>query len=448
MRSPLTSPLTAGDVRVPYARWIVAVIALIVCGVLLFLTRNFTFYFDEWTFITTAAGWTFTSYFQPHNEHPSMLLKLLYAALLDTVGLRTYVPYMAALLVAHLANVLLLFELVRRRAGELIAAVAALLLLVIGMGWEDLLWAFQVGWLASMACGLGGLLALQTRGRWRASVAAALVVVSLSFSGTGIVFAVAAAIQLVLTPERRRELLWFVPPAIAFLAWYLAFGRFGNHPDPQPTAANVLIDPLYTLWGLSQSVAGLIGVAGWFGYPLLALSVAALAWRWRRHGVDPFAAGIAAGLIAFFFVAGLTRAQLGWQQAGASRYVYVAGLLWLILLADAARDLPWRGTWRPALAALAFLACFNSAVVLVEFGSAKAAQMQRAVADLQALAAERSDRCLDPTGKADSLVMPDVLPPAYYRAVDRYGDPTAGRAVTDHGDFAAARANLRKPNCE
>ena len=74
--------------------------------------------------------------------------------------------------------------------------------------------------------------------------------------------------------------------------------------------------------------------------------------------------------------------------------------------------------------------------------------MQRAVADLQALAAERSDRCLDPTGKADSLVMPDVLPPAYYRAVDRYGDPTAGRAVTDRGDFAAARANLRKPNCE
>lgn len=443
----MAARVTAGDVRVPYARWIVAAAALIVCGALLFFTRTFTFYFDEWTFITSAAGWTLASYFEPHNEHPSMLLKLVYSTLLDTVGLRSYLPYMAALLIAHLANVLLLFELVRRRAGELIGGVAALLLLVLGMGWEDLLWAFQVGWLASTACGLGALLSLQTSSRWRAPLASALMAVSLSFAGTGIVFAVAAGIQLLLTPARRRELRWFVPPAAALLIWYVAFGRFGAHPDPQPSAANLLLDPLYTVWGLAQGVAGLIGVSGWFGYPLLGLAMLALAWRWRKHGVDPFLAGIAAGLVAFFLVAGLTRAQLGWQQSGASRYIYIAAALWLILLGDAARSLPWRGTWRPALAALAFLACFNSAVVLVEFGSAKTAQMQRAVADLQALAAERSDRCLDPTGRVDPLVMPDLLPPAYYRAIDIYGDPAAGKPITDRADFEAARANLRKAGC-
>jgi len=439
--------VTAADVRVPYARWIVTVAGLIVCGVLLSFTRKFTFYFDEWTFITTSVGWTFTSYFEPHNEHPTMLLKLLYAALLNTVGLRSYVPYMAAVLIAHLANVLLLFELVRRRAGELIALVAALLLLVMGTGWEDLLWAFQVGWLASMAFGLGALLTLQTHNRWRAAAAAALVVVSLSFAGTGIVFVVAAAIQLLLTPERRSELLWFVAPAVALLAWYVAFGHLGTHPDPQPTAANLVLDPIYTSWGLSQGIAGVIGVSGWLGYPLLLAGMAAIAWRWKRHGVDAFTVGVAAGLVAFFLVAGTTRAQLGWQQSGASRYVYVATLLWIVLLAETARWLPWHGTWRPALAALAFLACFNSAVVLVEFGSAKAVQMQRAVADLQALAAERSDPCLDLAGKADLAVMPDVVPPAYYRAIDRYGDPVAGLPIKDRGDFEVARTNLRKPNC-
>jgi hypothetical protein len=103
---------------------------------------------------------------------------------------------------------------------------------------------------------------------------------------------------------------------------------------------------------------------------------------------------------------------------------------------------------RPALVAVAFLACFNSAVVLVEFGSAKTLQMQRAVADLQALAAERHDPCLNPAGKADLLVMPDVTPPAYYRAVDRYGDPVAGKAIRDPNDFEVAAANLRKPSCE
>jgi hypothetical protein len=439
--------VTAADVRVPQARWIVLGAGLIVCGFMLWWSRTFVWYFDEWTFITGSVAWTFGSYFEPHNEHPTMLLKLLYATFLNTVGLRSYVPYMAAVLIGHLANVCLLFTLVRRRAGDLIALVAALLLLVIGMGWEDLLWAFQAGWLASIAFGLAAVLVLQSEHRWRAPLSAALLTISLSWAGTGIVFAVALGVQLLVTPARRRELAWFVGPALALAAWYVTIGRFGQHPNPQPTAANLLIDPLYTVWGLSQGLAGVIGVAGWLGYGLLAAAVGALAWRWRRQGPDPYSTGMAAGLVCFFLVAGLTRAQLGWQQSGASRYVYVAAAIWLVLLGEAAHGLPWRGTWRPALLAVAFLGVFNSAVVLVEYGSAKTLQMQRAVADLQALSAERDDPCLDPTGKVDLLVMPDVLPPDYYRAVDRYGDPAAGKPIVDRTDYETAIANLRKPGC-
>ena len=435
--------MTAADVRVPRARWIVAAAMLIVCAALLLLTRTYTFYFDEWTFITSAPDWTLRSYLEPHNEHPVMLLKGLYAALLNTFGLRAYWPYMAGLLLAHAANVVLLFELVRRRAGDLIAIAAALIMLVLGAGWEDLLWAFQLGWLASMAFGLGAMLALDRR----PGVAALLLTLSLAFAGTGIVFAVAATVQLLLTPGRRRDLLWFAPPALALLAWYAAFGRFGEHPNPQPTAANLLVDPLYTIWGLGQGAAGIVGASGWIGYPLLAAAVAVLAWRWRRHGIDPFAAGIGAGLLAFFLVAGLTRAQLGWQQSGASRYVYVAALLWLLLLADAARELPWRGTWRPAIVACVFLACFNGAVVLFEYSSAKTLQMERAVADLQALASMWDDPCLDPASDADVLIMPGITPPAYYRAVDRYGDPAAGVPVRDQADYEAAKGRLKRANC-
>src|SRR5207247_526658 len=224
----------------------------------------------------------------------------------------------------------------------------ALLLLVMGMAWEDLFWAFQVGWLASVAFGLGALLALQMRRRWRAAAATGLVVVSLSFSGVGLVFAVAAAIHLLLTPTRRNELWWFVPMAISLLAWYTAFGRFGTHPDPQPTAANLLFDPLYTVWGLSQGIAGVIGVSGWFGYPLLGLAIVAVAWSWKRHGLDPFLAGIGAGLVAFLLVAGLTRAQLGWQRCGGSRFVFVADVRWLWLRGGWWRYLRWgvpSGRW-------------------------------------------------------------------------------------------------------
>ena len=184
--------MAAADVRVPHARWAIALAALIVCAALLYLTRTYTFYFDEWTFITSAPDWALRTYFEPHNEHPVMLLRLVYSILLETAGLRTYLPYMAALLLAHAANVLLLFELVRRRAGDLVAMAAALVMLVLGAGWEDLLWAFQVGWLSSMALGLGAVLALERR----PALAAALMTVSLSFAGTGVVFAVAIAVQL------------------------------------------------------------------------------------------------------------------------------------------------------------------------------------------------------------------------------------------------------------
>ena len=436
--------MMAGDARVPRAREIVVGAALLGALTILWATRSFTFYFDEWTFITTAPDWTVATIFQPHNEHPSMLFRLVYWTLLNTVGLRSYLPYMALVALAHAANVVLLFELVRRRAGDLIGMAAALLLLVLGAGWEDLLWAFQMAWLASVAFGLGALLALQTP---RRAAAAGLLAASLAFSGIGVAFAAVATVQLLLTPSRRRDLLWFAPIGLALVAWYAAFGRFGTHPNPQPTAQNLLVDPLYALWGLSQSVAGVIGEGGWVGAAVLAAAVAALAWRWWRHGADAFAVGVAAGLVAFYLVTGLTRAQLGLQQGGASRYTYVGAVLWLILLADAARGLPWRGTWRPALAAVLFLACFNSAVLLFEFAVAKTAQMERAVADLQALAAERGDPCLDASGHADLLVMPQVTPPAYYRAVDRYGDPVAGLPVLDRADFDTARAGLRKAGC-
>jgi len=86
-------------------------------------------------------------------------------------------------------------------------------------------------------------------------------------------------------------------------------------------------------------------------------------------------------------------------------------------------------------------------VLLFVYASAKTLQMQRATADLQALAAMRDDPCLDPAGHADVLIMPGITPPAYYRAVDRYGDPVAGKPVRDQADFEAARSRLRRTNC-
>jgi hypothetical protein len=441
--------VNAAEVRIPHARLLVALAALAVSAAILWLARGFTFYFDEWDYIISAPGWNAASYLQPHNEHPVMLPRLIYAAMLATFGLRTYVPYMAVLLALHATSVVLLFELVRRRAGDLIGVACAAILLVLGAGWENLLWAFQMSFVGSVACGLGMLLALEAAPTWRRMpLVAALLTASLMFSGVGLFFGVAAAVRLATTTDRRKELAWLAPVAIVLGAWYLAYGRYGVGPSPQSSPANILVLSLYMLWGLGASAAGLIGVGGLFGPFLLLLAAGAVGFAWWRGGLDPRALAVAAGLLTFYVVTGLSRAQLGYQQSGASRYVYVGAVLWLILLADAARRLPWRGTWRPALVACLFLACFNSSVLLFAFAAAKTAQMQRQVADFQALAAARGDPCLNPNAAVDLLVMPVVTSPAlYYRAVDRYGDPSSSLPVVDQSDFEQARANLLTPGC-
>jgi hypothetical protein len=372
-----------------------------------------------------------------------MLLRLIYSVLLNTVGMRTYVPYMAVLLALHATTVVLLFEVVRRRAGDLIGIGAAVLLLVMGAAWENLLWAFQIGFVGSVACGLGALLLIPRM--WAAML---LLLGSLMFSGIGLFFLIAAAVWLALTPDRRKDLLWLAPVAVALAAWYLAYGRSGAPPAPTSLAANLAALPLYTVWGLGSSVAGLIGEGGLVGPVMLLLALAALGFSWRRRRPDGFNLGIAAALLAFYLVLGLNRAQLGYQQSGSGRYVYEGAVFWLLLLAGPARDLPWRGTWRPALVACVFVACFNSGVLLYAYSAAKTEQMLREAADLQALATERGDPCLNPSAIVDPLVMPQITsPPEYYRAVDRYGYPAAGIPVVRGPDFDRARTNLLKPGC-
>ena len=445
--------MTAAGVRVPRARLIAITAAIVVGFAILWLSRNFNFYFDEWDFILAAPAWAPASLLEPHNGHPSMLLRAVYALLLNTIGLRSYLPYMAVLLTLHAASAVLLFELVRRRSGDLIGLAAGALLLVLGAGWENLLWAFQIGFVGSVACGLGMLIALEgPRTSRRLAVAVALLIASLMFSGIGLFFGVAAAVQLAVTPGRWRDAAWLIPIAFYLGAWYLAFGRHGSAPGGISASA-ILSLPLYVAWGIGSAIAGLVGLGGAIGLPMAVVGAVIVAIRWRRQRkVDPFTLGMVAALLSFYLVAGLNRAQLGYEQSGAGRYVYEGAVFWILILSEAARELPWRGTWRPALAACLFLACFSDAVLLVGWSAAKTVQMQREDADIYALQLVRNQPCRKASGAVDPLVMPQVdRPDLYYRAVDRFGSPPQHIVFVvgspQNADLTRALDNLSRKGC-
>ena len=134
--------------------------------------------------------------------------------------------------------------------------VGAVLLLVLGAGWEDLLWAFQIQFIGSVACGLGMLLALQApASRRNLLIAAALLTASLMFSGVGLFFGVAAVVQLVAYCPAGADLLWFAPTGVALAVWFLAFGRSGGQTTPYRLAMSPPCLSM-SLWGLGPASAG------------------------------------------------------------------------------------------------------------------------------------------------------------------------------------------------
>ena len=84
-----------------------------------------------------------------------------YKAIQATIGMDIDLPYGAVAIGSFLASVALLYVYVRRRVGDWVALAAVLPILVMGTAYEDLLSAFQIGYFASMAFGIGALLAIE-----------------------------------------------------------------------------------------------------------------------------------------------------------------------------------------------------------------------------------------------------------------------------------------------
>src|SRR5579872_5249398 len=138
--------VTVDQVKVPMALPLVVSAAAVTAALLFYLTRRFDFFSDEWTFILSYPNWVLKSYFEPHNEHWSTLLMAWYKLGFSLFGLRSYHFFMAGVLLTDAAVATLLFLIIRRRSGEMLAMAAAAVMLVLGNGWEEILWGFQIGW--------------------------------------------------------------------------------------------------------------------------------------------------------------------------------------------------------------------------------------------------------------------------------------------------------------
>lgn len=309
----MAEPLDPGDdspAPTPTARARWAPVALIVAAlsILVWLGRDMTFYHDEYAFIL-ERDLSWDGLLIPHNEHLSATLVLLYRVLVGTVGTASYWPYLAVTFALHVVVALICYVVVRREAAAAWALGAMAVVLLLGSGGDDILWAFQSGTIGAVAAGMAAVVVAPRR----PAVAAILLTIALATSGAGLAFAAGTALHLLLT--RPRALSWLLLPAVLYGVWLVVFGVWAIGP---PRFIGL---PEYVVTGLTASAAGAIGSTSLIAGQLVLLALA-LGFGWFRS-VPPVVLSLLAAGVAFFTVAGLARAELGPEQATASRYVYI-----------------------------------------------------------------------------------------------------------------------------
>ena len=302
--------------------WPPIALAAAALAVLVWLGRDMTFYHDEWALIL-KRDLSLDGILAPHNEHLSATLVILYRVLLGTVGMGSYWPYLGVTFALHLAVGGLVYVIVRRETAEsssVWALGAMAVMLVLGSGGDDILWAFQSATVVAVAAGTAAIVVAPRR----PGLAAALLTVAMATSGASLAFLVGTGVRLLLT--RPRALPWLLVPTGLYLAWYVAYGASGVTALRSPSLDGV---PAYAAAGLAASAAGALGTMSVIvGGAACAVLVAGLL-LWARPIPSIVLALLVAG-VAFFLIAGTVRAELGPEQATAPRYVYVVAPAFLV----------------------------------------------------------------------------------------------------------------------
>lgn len=297
----------------------------------LWLGRSQWFFQDEWHFLAERDAGSMSSLIEPHNEHLSTVPILYYRALWNVVGLRSYLPYQLMSLASHLLVVWLLWLIMlRSRVSPWPATAAAGLLLFYGAGAENVVWAFQVGFLGGVVGGLACFLvadAHPTRARTVGAVAAGAY--GLLCAGTGLVVVAVALAAVACRRGLRRALVVGVPLAVPYAIWWV------RYQPPTSDERSSTVGDLARFVGTGMTKVFSTFAAGPVAGAGIALAVAVgvvlLVAGGRAEGPGALRSSVAApivfaaGSVGFYLVTARSRvADFGPDFALRSRYAYVA----------------------------------------------------------------------------------------------------------------------------
>jgi len=314
-----------------------AFLALVIVGCLfiLWLGRSSTFRLDDWVFVGERPPYALDYLMVPHNEHWSFFVKLPFQLIFTVVGMRSYLPYLAFLLMVHGAAVLAVYAAVSAAGGRVLAFSVGSVMLFLGSAHENLFWFAGVGFLLAVATGAAAtwlLLARPTSTRTSATVGG-LLVISVMSSGAGLAFVAGLAVAVLLDPARRPGWWGPVGAGIVYLGWYSIWGRSSLSGI---TVDSVIAVPGFVFTGAVNGFGMATGLGRGVGSVAIVVIIGAV-WVGLAVGRRLPLAAIAGsvGLLAFLVLTALVRDEgsLGSEMASAPRYITVCVALLAIALA-------------------------------------------------------------------------------------------------------------------
>lgn len=313
---------------VPLGYWVAHLASLAAGGVFLLKLDHWGwFWYDDWDFVQDRGlVHSQLGLWAPHNDHWSTLPILAYRALLTTFGMRSYVPFLILLAVLHLTLAHVLWRMsLRVGASPLMATALVTVFAFLGAGSQNMVWAFQIGFVGSVLFGWLWIWATDHDGGFgRRDVAGwALGLASLMCSGIGVPMLMAVAVAVALRRGLRAAALAVSAPVAAFGVWYVLYGRLAARAAPIDKST-VLAIGTYTFDGIENAFSTTVGFAG-AGAVLAVLLVYGLLRRDRGAGPsDAIARAGTAGVVLAYAFIGIGRSGLGVAEVDRTRYVYIA----------------------------------------------------------------------------------------------------------------------------
>ncbi|WP_156351605.1 hypothetical protein [Agreia sp. Leaf210] len=314
--------------------------SLAIAAVLLFrLGLTQSFFFDDWAILAPSLDANINL---PHVGHWSLTPALVFQAIRDLWGLDSYTPFFLCVLIVHLALAHLIWRIMKRASvAPWLASAFVVPVLFMGSGSENILWAFQFGFIGAVVLAL--VVVLVVTGRtitWPLGLlAGAAALWAVTFSGTALPLLFAAGLASLYRQRFMRTALVFGPAVVVYGAWFLLEGTRFKTSIPSAfidgAGQGVVAVSRFASTMVLSALDGLLPLTG--AGVVLAVALLIYVVGRRREDLELIlpALVLAAAALIFALLTAFSRAGLGLGTASSGRYLYLVTALLIPLLACA-----------------------------------------------------------------------------------------------------------------